>query len=439
MFTKSICITFLSLGSSLIGFFVQILLAQRFGLGIELDAYLFSLSAPVFIAGTVSAMMSYSLIPRIVEYDQDRNYQRKYIGSVLIGVTVIAFVLMGILSKALSNLQISGLPVNSNIRYYQGLDTLMFVSYLIGAFQIVQGCIIAIINSIKKNVLASILSLFPFLGMLLFIVILGNFIGIISVPLGMLFGIIVCNIYGIFILSSRLLPLPSWNSLLWYELGKLIHSAPFAAIAMSCFSSYVIVDAYWAPQVGVGTLATMGYAQRLIIGFGSLVVAGPSAVLVPRMADFVRDNNYDSFRQFLIRALVIIGSISTLVALLLSIFAEPLIQLLFARGEFGHDQVILLASTIKHMLPGMVAMLISIITLRALFCFHKMDRIAAILSVLWTIAYFSSSYFFYHKGAVGLATGYSLAWLAFSISINAIIFINLSKKIKINTTDIKSL
>lgn len=137
MFIKSLLITFLSLGSSLIGFFVQVLLAKRFGLGVELDAYLFSLSVPVFIAGTLSAMMSYSLVPRLVECEQDGNYQRKYMGSVLIGVTAIAFITMGILSNTLSDLQIHGLPIDSPIRRYENLEKLMFLSYLIGALQIV--------------------------------------------------------------------------------------------------------------------------------------------------------------------------------------------------------------------------------------------------------------------------------------------------------------
>lgn len=287
---------------------------------------------------------------------------------------------------------------------------------------------IAMVNSIRQHILASILSLSPYVGMLVLLLILGNLIGVLAVPMGMLLGIIICNILSFCVLGSRLLPLPSWNGLLWTELGKLFQSSPFTAVAMSCFSSYVIVDAYWGPRSGVGTLATMGYAQRLIIGFGSLVVAGPSAILVPRMIEFLREKNYHAFRQFLIRALVIVGGISTSVGLLLAIFAEQLIKLLFARGEFGYDQVILLASTLRNMLPGMVAMLISSIALRALFCFDKGDRVGALLGLAWTISYFFSSFLLYRRGAEGLAIGYSLVWILFSISVvtSVIFFLRLS-------------
>jgi len=426
MFRNSVFITLLSLSSSVLGFFVQILLAQRFGLGVEVEAYLFSLSVPTFIAGMASAMMSYSVVPRLVNCEKDTTYHRRYMGSLLIGVTAMAFILMGILSNILGKWQIYSLPPESPIREYSDLPLLILLACLIGAFLIVQGCLTTILNSVKFYIIASSLSLPPYFGILILSFGLNWSIDILTVPIGMLFGTSISILCGVFILRQHLFPL-LWKQILWTEIGQLAFSSPYTAIAMSCFSSHFIVDAYWAPHAGQGVLSTLGYTQRIVIAFGSLVVTGPSAVLVPRMAEFVREGNYKDFRKFLLLSLMVIGGVAAVIALLLMVFAERLIQLLFARGAFGQEEVVVVTSTLRYMALAIVPILISVISLRALFCFYKSERIAAVLGLMWTIIYFLLSYFFHNKGSVGLAIAYGISWTVFSIFTVSIIFIKYLK------------
>jgi putative peptidoglycan lipid II flippase len=422
MVRNSAFVTLLSIGGSILGFFVQILLAQYFGVDVEVEAYFFSLSAPTFIAGMASAMLSYTIIPRLVECEKDINYHRQYIVSLLFGIAAISFVLIFILFNTLGKWQVYSLPTDSLIRQYDDLPLLMFISYLVGAFQILQGCFIAILNSIRYYTFASAIGLLPYFIILILLLTLGKSADILVVPISMLFGIVVCILTEVYILRSRIFPLPYISNLLWAELGKLLWNAPFTAVAMSCFSSYVVIDAYWAPQAGAGTLAALSYVQRLIIGVGNLAVAGPSVVLVPNMAEFVRNSDYKRFKLFLIRALMVVGSIASSLSLFLFTFSDKLVSILFARGKFDQEAIITVSATLRHMAPGMITMLMSVIAFRALFCFRGAEPVTAVLGLLWTTFYFLTSYILHKDGAVGIATGYSLVWTIFFIILTTVIF-----------------
>jgi putative peptidoglycan lipid II flippase len=427
MLNSSIFVTLLSIGSSILGFAVQLLLAQYFGVTAKAEAYFFSLSIPTFSAGIISTILAYTLVPRLVNCEKNSIYHRKYIVSILMGVTFIAFILMGILMSTLSKWQIYSLPFKSPIREDEDLNTLILLAHLIGAFQIVQSSLTAILNSIRLYISASALNILPYLGTLTSLWVFGPSIGILAVPLGTLCGTIISIIVQTYLLRFYLFPLLSLSNLLWPELMQLICNAPFMVIAMSCFSSYLVVDAYWGPRAGVGTLATLAYAHRLMIGVGNLAVAGPMVVTVPRMAELVRDGKYETFRRFLLYVLAAVGSISCGLALVLILFGDTIIEILFARGEFGQQQVTDLSMTLKYMAPGMVALMMSAIAFRALFCFPNMERVASILGVLWTTSYFLISYLLYNQGAIGIALSYSFSWSIFFISLMTIVFSSLKK------------
>ena len=190
-------------------------------------------------------------------------------------------------------------------------------------------------------------------------------------------------------------------------------SALWASVALSCFASYAVVDAIWASHVGEGALASMGYAHRIIIGLGSLVVAGPSALFVPRFAVLVETGQRAQFRRLLFAALGFTLAVGGLLAVGLHVFADMIVQILFERGKFDSSASEVVADVLRHMAPGMLAMLMSVITLRAVFCLQASERAAAVMGIGFTCSYAILSYFFLIDGIVGIATAYSISWIGF--------------------------
>jgi putative peptidoglycan lipid II flippase len=111
--------------------------------------------------------------------------------------------------------------------------------------------------------------------------------------------------------------------------------------------------------------------------------------------------------------LFVVGGIAAGVAIVISTFARDLVELMFARGSFGPEEVEGVAQAIRYMAPGMVAMLLSVITLRALFCLDGAARVAAALGLAWSVAYFCMAGLNYSRGAPGIAQAYSIAWIGY--------------------------
>ena len=416
MLRSSLIVTFLTICASLLGFVVQLLLAQRFGVGVEVDAYLFSLSLPTFLAGLISAILSFNLIPRVISIKNDVHFHRNFIGTVVIGVATTALALMILMGVGMILLSDHLLLAESLIRQYSELHILILLSCAVGGAQIAQGCVSAILNSEKKYIHSALIALIPYVGMLALSLEMDKSTGIKPVAIGMLLGTLIAVFIAVALLRTLIFPLP-WKEINWGELLKLASSSLYTALAMSCFSAYAVVDAFWGPRSGEGVLATLGYAQRLVIAVGNLAVAGPSAALVPHFAEYLRDSNYRGFMNLMRRAFLLVGIISLMVAFFIGLFAADIVSLLFGYGEFDQEQVIQVADTITNMAPGMVTMLLSVIGFRVLFCFQSVHKKIALIGLGWTFGYFVASSLAHEKGAAGIASGYSAVWfLAFCMT-----------------------
>jgi putative peptidoglycan lipid II flippase len=421
MLRSSLIVTVLTLGASILGFVVQLMLAQRFGVGVEVDAYLFSLSIPTFIAGLISAILSFNLTPRLVSAKSVLAFHHNLMGSVVIGVTTITLVLVvamyGLMLLFINQI----LPSGSQLRKYDELHALVVLTSIVGGGQIVQGCVSAMLNSERKFVHGALIALLPYVGMLGLLVVLEESAGIKTVVIGLLLGTIAAVFIGISLMRKSIFPI-SWKSVSLVELSNLAKTSFYTAFAMSCFSAYSIVDAYWGPRAGDGALATLGYAQRLVIAVGNLAVAGPSAVLVPHFAEYLQNKNYRGFLDLMRRAFILVAAIAIVVALVLGALSAEIASLLFGYGEFGQDNVLQVANTMTNMTPGMVAMLLSVIGLRVLFCFESAHKQEAILGLAWTIGYFIASSFAHKFGPPGIALAYSSVWFITICAISVLIY-----------------
>jgi putative peptidoglycan lipid II flippase len=407
--------------SSILGYIVQVLLAKYFGLETDLEAYLFALSFPSFISSMLYAMMSYNFIPKIVAHEKDIIYQKKVITLIFTIVLILTLFVLIILKIFISNFQLHTLPSDSPIRNHDQLPILITLACLVSTLGTLQGCLSSILNAVRRYVICACLGLIPNLFTILALNLLAEKLGIFSFPIGVLIGTMISILISSFVLRNYFSPLSLVNSS-WKECKEIFSSISYTVIATSCFSAYTLVDAYWAPHIGKGALATLGYAQRILIGFGNLFIAGPSAVIVPRAAELVSKRNYVEFRNFFKSAMLIVSIISIALSLFIFSFSSSLTNILFSRGKFGSEELLLVASTLKSMAPGMFFMLLSVISMRILFCFPDPYFVASLLGMMWLVVYWLLSFMFHKYGPVGIANAYSCSWLFFFIAISIAIF-----------------
>lgn len=408
----------------MLGFLVQVILAKRFGIGVEIDTYLYAISLPTFIASIISTMLNFSITPRIVMEEGNHKYQASYLKTIFCLLLVTSTFLVIPIGVMFSKLQEELLPEYSVLKGSKELDLLIYIAWLICGAQIILGYMIAALNSFRSHSIAASIAILPYLGILVLMGLIDQQ-EIKLVPIGMLIGVILAIITSLILLKDKLFPIRRID-FIWTEARELIYGMPFSMLGMTCFSSYLVIDAFWAPYTESGALAILGYSQRIVIGFGNLAIVGPFAVIAPELAKYITTQSYAEFRSLLKRSLFAVGFISTSMSIGLYIYSKKVIEIMFLRGKFGEQEVNLVSNCLNGMLPGMVAMLLSAICFRALYCLPNRNKTIATIGLLWALLYFMLSWMLYRNGVFGLALAYSATWVIILIILLILIFKSLN-------------
>lgn len=408
----TVIVTGFTLIASLMNFVAQATLAYRFGAGAAIDAYSYALSVPIFLSGVAASIISYTAIPMMAQAAHEPARAR------LIGRSLSAwlFLICGLIAVAgFLAIWMQGIlvPPAGQILDYPGLGPMIFLAWVAAAFQLLTALSVAQLNADGRPIVAASLGMSISTGTIAALLLFPS-AGITVAMIGLVAGSALSASIGLLVARDHLLP-PRLSSEVKEEMVKLARSALWAALALSCFASYFVIDAIWASRLGHGSLAAMGYAHRLVIGIGSLIVAGPSALFIPRLAKLVAERDSTGFRRLLLAAVAFIGIFGLICATAIFLFAPTLVGILFQRGEFDTADSMLVATALRHMTPGIVAMLISVILLRAIFCLPGLHIISAALGIVFSCSYFFFSWLLLDWGISGLATSYSISWTTFAL------------------------
>lgn len=406
---RLLMVTGCGVGGSLVNFAAQAIIAARFGAGQNVDTYVFSLGLPTFLAGLLATCISYIAIPEIARAASDPERERQLSGRLLRGIAALAAALALGAIPALFLQPALLLPPGSTIRDQPQLPVLIVLAWATGGVQLINALLIARLNATGRQISAALLSLPP--GLVSVVVLLTVPVRAISiVAIGVLMGTLVVTVTG-------------W----WMQRGHfgrhggsqqhgamavaIRSSAWLSVIALTCFSSYAVIDSFWGPRTGQGALAALGYAQRILIGAGNLVILGPSAIAVPMLARIAAAGDTAGFRRTLALIVVAVGGAAGVIALGIFGFSDRIVALLFQRGAFDAAAAQQVASALAHLAPGMAAMLIGVMLMRAIFCIPDSFRHAATIGLGWSVLYFTLSGLLAEHGVTGIADAYSLAWI----------------------------
>lgn len=408
MLGSSILVSLASLLVSFVSFANQIVLARLFGASMSMDAYLIAVSLPMLVSGVLSAALGYSLVPALMLHKSDFSDYRRFSGLLLISFVVVS-VVIAVLGFLAAPIQIGILGDALSSAAKRDAITIARVSWMSAGVVLIVGHLNAMHNVASRFLLPVFASMLPFVSMIVAGLAFAPTYGPQAVAWGMLVGfllvipVLLLRTFPTFDFSTRCL-------LLWKDVKGYLIRAPLVMLAMLCFTVFQSVDAYWAPQIGTGNLAYLGYSQRILVALGTLVIAGPSAVILPRLAEAYADGRIKDMLLDTQRAVRMVIVFSLPVALSVSILAAPLVQLLFERGAFDQQATQGVVAILPLMMTGMVAMLCVVMVFRALYARHDIAR-ASLLGILVTVLYFSLSGLLSKSlGVEGIAIAYALTW-----------------------------
>lgn len=408
MLGSSLIVSILSLSVSLISFINQLIIAKLFGATVLMDSYLIAVSVPMLVSGAINGVMSYSFVPFLIKHKENAERYDS--------ITMLTFIILNCISLIIAVVGIASAPLFiSNIgkampQEVQASAMLMFrISWVTNGFAIAAGHLAAMHNASKRFYLPVMVSILPFLFMILFGLTFGNNWGPVAITWGMLFGYVLMVLVLTktsllnYRLSKKLL-------LFWKDAVNYFTQVPLVLLGMLCFTVYQSIDAYWAPKIGDGNLAYLGYCQRILIAVGGIIIAGPFVVMVPRLSEAFNAGRLNDFMQDTGRAVRMVIAFAALFAITVSIIALPLVELLFQRGSFDAHATQGVAALMPLMMTGMVAMLSVAMLFRAFYARRDVFS-PSVLGVVATITYFAlSGLFSRYWGAKGIAAAYAMSW-----------------------------
>lgn len=395
-------------------------MANFFGTSLEMDAYLIGISIPLFVSGTLTSVLSYSMVTALVNKKRDPEGFSRFTTTMFMAIMGCSFtmIVLGMISAPLF-INIFGQELSSKLRS----DAIIIsrITWVAGGISIIITFLSSVHNADKRFIYPAFCAVMPYLGMVVFAVIFGRSWGPVAVTWGLLAGsgfsvlILFKNIISEFVLSNKILS----N---WTEISGYFYKVPPMIVAGLCFTIFQVVDAYWAPRLGSSNLSYLGYCQRILVSVGTLVIVGPSLVLVPHLSAAARDGRHNEFLTDTGRAIRTILVFGAPIGMITSILSVPILRLLFERGSFDSQATNGVAFLLPLMMTGMVAMLCGVITFRAMFA--KGDIIpASIIGGIGGVIYFTLSGILSSiMGVKGIGLAYLVTWWAILIASLAVLW-----------------
>jgi len=104
-----------------------------------------------------------------------------------------------------------------------------------------------------------------------------------------------------------------------------------------------VTDQFFSAQLIIGSIAALNYGMKIPAFFSTIIIMALGSVLLPYFSNLIIDNKENAFKQLnYILKLLFFGLILVVIPLLL--FSSTIVEFLFERNEFTHDDTIIVAS-----------------------------------------------------------------------------------------------
>ncbi len=248
------------------------------------------------------------------------------------------------------------------------------------------------------------------LGMALGAVLLGPHVGILGVCYGGLVGSAVQ-----LLLASMLLSQQGMLQGVWTPLDRgLAHEVrgQFVLLCAGVSLSYIspLIDQWMASFLGAGSVSTLGYANRLVVGAASLSVGALGPALLPHFSKLVArgDTQGLNTHYMAVMRLTVWGSVG--LTGMVWLVSEPVVALLYEHGNFTHADSLAVAGIMGWLSLQFPVLLVGIIA-ATLLSAVSMNAVFIPLSVLVATVKISANFLLMQwYGLAGIALSTAAAY-----------------------------
>lgn len=423
--TSAVALMGVTFISKILGFARDVVLASSYGAGVVSDSYLMALNIPTVVFVMISTALATSFIPMYTEINENKGKDEalKFTSNVISIVLLIslAIIALGIIfTEPLVKLFAMGFEGERLALTVSFTKVFMLGVGFVGITYIVKSYL-----EINNRFVVTGLMPLPY-----------NILILISIIISVKYGTKVLAIGTLIALFSQLLvQLPfAFKEGFKYKpsidlkdenLKKMALLIAPMLLGASVNQLNSLIDKNLASTLAAGSLSAMNYAYKLNIFVTGMFIASITSVVYPLFSRLTSSNNIEELKKAITTSINSVLLIIIPVSIGAFVLAEPIVQVLFERGEFSHDSTVITAGVLAAYAVGMLATGVRDVLVRVFYSLKdtKTPMRNSIICVGFNIVF--NIILIKYFGVAGLALGSSLS------AIVAVVFltINLRKQI----------
>ncbi|MFK7910216.1 MAG: murein biosynthesis integral membrane protein MurJ [Akkermansiaceae bacterium] len=338
----------LSLLAKGMGFLRDAAAAAKFGTGDAMDAYTLALGIPTLMAGLFCNAMPTALIPAYARA-KVKGGKAYATGVVANGVTLqfltitAVCAVLGLLSQPLIDLIAGEFGAEKRLMGQQLFLVLLVFSVILSTSHAVT----AALQAEKKFTVAAVSpAIIPVVAIAALFA-LHELIGVFSLAIGLVAGAAfhlllllyaTTKEYGITCLK------PNFSE---HSPKQFMGDSMLILLGGALFGGCVMIDLAVASRLPAGTVATFGFADKVLGIVLSLAGVALGQALMPYLSEMQAESDRVKLRDLVFKLSCIVTGLTIPVVIVFWLAANPITQILFQRGEFGADETVRVASALR--------------------------------------------------------------------------------------------
>jgi putative peptidoglycan lipid II flippase len=367
------------------GLFLDALILFVFGVGHQTDAFFAALTVPTLLSGIFSIQCPKLLVPVFSDYFNRHEYTaawtllRNVLTScflVFVGISLAGVVLSGLILP----LQIPGLEP-ATISLAVGLSQILFGLVLCqGLASIMQ----SVLYARHSYLIACSGKLVSNLVTIIVVVASRGHLGIHAVAAGMLLGNLVQVALLVVVLVAHGFRYHWMLEPSDPTMRGVLASFRYPLVGHILGESGVIVQNILGSFLGSGSLTLLRYASRIVQAIAGILLGSVVQVTLPLIAKYAAANDLRLQRKTLLDSIQLLSLLGLPVCIWLIFSAQPLVMLVFERGQFSAADAVVTALLIRFMVPDLLLGRLVSVT-QTVFYAHKDLRTPFISTLIFTV------------------------------------------------------
>jgi len=359
--------------SKIFGFTREILLSYFYGASNISDVYIVSTTIPNVIYGFVVAGITASYIPVLSKIKNDEgNDEANSFTSNLVNIVILITTLMALIislfAPAIVKAFASGFDATTFKFAVMFTRITLFSMYSIGLTVVFSGYL----QVEGRYVITSIY--------------MSKKIGLILLPL----GYVAANIVQLILLLPAVSKIKYKHRLIInfkneYIIEVVRMSIP-VIIGISVNQVNVLIDRTLASRIIEGGISALSYANTLTGFIIGIFVLSITTVIYPTISKLASESKIEPLVKVLSQGIISIAVFVIPATVGFILFSEPIVRLLYGRGEFSNDAVSLTAQSLSFYSIGIMAVGLRELFARVYYAFHEtLAAIGMIINIVLNI------------------------------------------------------